>query len=112
MLDRKEWIFNCPHCGKNKRLVQQVVDDDRVMGRIDVEEGAMSIQELPIKSNAKKYGVGDEISVLLVFNDICGECGTIYIFKILRNIEKMRKDVSNLVLPRGAGAPPKLNHNN
>ena len=112
MLDQKEWLFNCPHCGKDKRLVQQIVDDDRIMGRLDVVDGAMSIQELPIRSNTKNYGVGDEISVLLVFNDICSGCGTVYIFKVLRNMEKMRKDVSRLVLPKGAGVPPKLNRNN
>jgi hypothetical protein len=105
MLGQKEWRFNCPQCGKGERLIQQVVDDDRAMGRIDVEEGAISIQELPVKSNTKNYGVGDEISVLLVYQDICVGCGVIYIFKMVRDIKKMRKNVSDLVLPQGPGIP-------
>ena len=107
MEDQKEWRFDCPGCKSANRLVQQVVDEDRSKNRIDVEEGAVTIQDLPIRSNTKKYEVGDEISILRVFQDICADCGILYTFKIQRQIEKMRRDVSqltkpakNLILPR------------
>lgn len=110
MEDNKEWRFNCPVCKSSNRLVQQVVDDDREKKRMDVVEGAMSIQEMPIKSNTKNYGVGDEVSSLLVFQDICVDCGITYIFKIIRDIKKMRKDVSNLARPSHGIITP-YNHN-
>jgi hypothetical protein len=100
MEDNKEWRFPCPNCKSSSRLVQSVVDDDRGKNRIDVEEGAMSMQEMPIKSNSKQYGVGDEISALYVWNDICYDCGTVYIFKVTRDIKKMSRDISNLVVPK------------
>ncbi len=107
MEEKKEWRFKCPHCKSDSRLVQEVVDDDRGRGRIDdsIREGAMSIEERPIKSNTKQYAVGDEVSVLLIFTDLCSVCGTMYIFKVLRDIRKMRKDITNLVKPHNLTLP-------
>ncbi len=110
MEDNKEWKFNCPVCKKGNRLVQSVVDDDREKKRLDAMEGAVSIQELPIKDNTKVYKVGDEISTLRMYIDICSECGSTYTFKIVRDIKKMKADVSHLIRP--SIIPPKLSRGN
>ena len=69
----------------------------------------MSIQDMPVRSNTKKYEVGDEISMLRVFQDVCSNCGILYTFKIQRQIEHMRRDVSNLVKPKPNLHLPNIN---
>ena len=101
MIEENKWEFKCPKCGADSRLVQAVVDRDRAEGRIGdkVLDGALHIQEFPIADNMKQPKLGDKVSVLLVFSDICQDCGTIYIHKVIRDIRKVSVDVSKLMRP-------------
>lgn len=113
MEEKNEWLFNCPICHKSERLTQLVLERDRAEKRIlntDIV-GAAAVHEFPIADPTKQYGVGDEVSTLIIFNDICANCGNTYTFRVLRDIRKMRLNVSNLVKPKDIKLPGKLPFN-
>lgn len=108
MIEDNVWTFLCPNCDSDKRLVQAVVDEDRAAKRLGehIQIGATSISEMPITDQKKNPKPGDEVSVLMMFQDICQKCGTVYTFKITREIRKVSLDVSHLIQRPPSNLPP------
>ena len=119
-MENKEWKFNCPTCKSESRIAQSVVDEDKAEGRLgaNVEVGCTSIHEVPLTDPAKKPGVGDQLSVVVFIHDVCADCGTEYIFKVVREIRTLKLDVSGIINPRHGGMqripqlPPNFNKGN
>jgi uncharacterized Zn finger protein len=101
MIKENLWEYKCPNCSSSNRVMQEVIDDDRAAGRLGekITTGALSIQELPVTDRAKQPKLGDKVSVVTMFSDICQDCGTIYVFKVTRDLRVTSIDVSRMIQP-------------
>jgi len=110
--------FKCPKCGSDWRVVQTIVDEDKVLGRLgdNISDGVLEVRQVPVTDNSKSPKVGDESTGLIFFYDMCMECGTQYCYKIEDSTIRATLDVSRLINPygtvgKGKQLPPGMRSN-
>jgi len=106
--------FKCPHCGKDKRITQHILDGDHQAGRIGehIKTGVTRTQHVPITDPKKPGRPGQEVSVLGILYDLCANCGQEYIFRVTHEVNRFSLDVSKLLYKPLPDIPPEFTRGN
>lgn len=73
----EELRFKCPNCGSEKRVSQEVLEEDRKAGWIGdtIKTGILGKLEVPITDPKQQPFPGKPLSIVTRFDDICADCG-------------------------------------
>lgn len=96
---KEEIIYKCPNCKSEKRVCQEVFEEDRKAGWLgdSVKFGNFSRTEVPVRDPTQQPFPGKPLSVVTAFQDVCLNCGTIYTFMVKTRKDIWKQDVSKLI---------------
>lgn len=111
-----EWPCPNPKCQKTERLVQTVLDEDRASGRLDAEDlrwGVIESETVEVRATGEPLKLGDQVSIVKMFWDLCEKCGTKYCYRAVRRVLVAREEpkqqkggpLDGITLPPGFELP-------
>ena len=72
--------FKCPKCGSERRIVETVMNQEKEKGKVNPNAFGCSRQTNIIVADPTKITIS--VPALIVFYDICFDCGTEYCFRV------------------------------